>query len=99
MLPDENEAEMREKAPDDESEEESDDGDNEDEVITEIRFVPSDTAACECVHLKRYLALDWRFLYQMSHVFFFFLQNYYYYYFYFARVESLLRHGNFVHHQ
>lgn len=50
VLPDENEAEMREKAPDDEDEEESDDdGDNEDEVITEIRFVPSDKAACECV--------------------------------------------------
>lgn len=45
-LADENEAEMREKAPDDEGEEESDD---DDEVITEIRFVPSDKAACECV--------------------------------------------------
>lgn len=50
-LPDENEAEMREKAPDDEGEEESDDDDNDDEneVITEIRFVPGDKAACECV--------------------------------------------------
>lgn len=38
---------MQEKAPDDEGEEESDD---EDEVITEIRFVPSDKAACECAH-------------------------------------------------
>lgn len=54
-LADENEAEMREKAPDDEGEEDSDDpddeGGDEDEVITEIRFVPSDKAACECVGL------------------------------------------------
>lgn len=52
-LPDENEAEMPEKAPDDEGEEESDN--DEDEIITEIRFVPSDKAACECMHL------DWCF--------------------------------------
>ncbi|KAK2848261.1 hypothetical protein Q7C36_009943 [Tachysurus vachellii] len=47
-LNDENEAEMREKAPDDEGEEgsEDDEGD-EDEVITELRFVPSDKAALE----------------------------------------------------
>ncbi|XP_017321511.1 methylosome subunit pICln isoform X1 [Ictalurus punctatus] len=43
-LNDENEAEMREKALDDEGEEESDD---DNEVITEIRFVPSDKAALE----------------------------------------------------
>lgn len=50
-LPDENEAEMREKAPDDEGDEESSGEDpDEDEVITEIRFVPSDKAARECVH-------------------------------------------------
>lgn len=48
-LPDENEAEMPEKAPDDEGEEESDN--DEEEIITEIRFVPSDKAACECMHL------------------------------------------------
>lgn len=59
LLPDDNEAEMREKAPDDEGEEESDDdADNEDEVITEIRFVPSDKAACECVHLVWFLTLN-----------------------------------------
>ncbi|XP_062860478.1 methylosome subunit pICln isoform X1 [Trichomycterus rosablanca] len=48
---DENEAEMRERAPDDDAEEESDDDDddNEDEVITEIRFVPSDKAALEAM--------------------------------------------------
>ncbi|XP_058243795.1 methylosome subunit pICln isoform X2 [Hemibagrus wyckioides] len=48
---DENEAEMREKTPDDEGEEDSDDDDDEggdeDEVITEIRFVPTDKAALE----------------------------------------------------
>ncbi|XP_060779454.1 methylosome subunit pICln isoform X3 [Neoarius graeffei] len=44
-LNDENEAEMPEKAPDDEGEEESDN--DEDEIITEIRFVPSDKAALE----------------------------------------------------
>lgn len=49
-LPDENEAEMREKAPDDEGDEESGGEDqDEDEVIMEIRFVPSDKAARECV--------------------------------------------------
>ncbi|KAI4902423.1 hypothetical protein NFI96_022037 [Prochilodus magdalenae] len=45
-LDDENEAEMQERAPDDEGEEESDD-DSEDGVITEIRFVPGDKAALE----------------------------------------------------
>ncbi|KAL6478576.1 hypothetical protein MHYP_G00120090 [Metynnis hypsauchen] len=45
-LDDENEAEMHERAPDDEGEEESDD-DSEDGVIAEIRFVPSDKAALE----------------------------------------------------
>ncbi|XP_072550944.1 methylosome subunit pICln isoform X2 [Salminus brasiliensis] len=45
-LDDENEAEMQERAPDDEGEEESDD-DSEDGVITEIRFVPTDKAALE----------------------------------------------------
>ncbi|XP_076846929.1 methylosome subunit pICln [Brachyhypopomus gauderio] len=45
-LDDENEAEMQERAPDDEGEDEGDD-DSEDEVITEIRFVPSDKAALE----------------------------------------------------
>ncbi|XP_066540417.1 methylosome subunit pICln isoform X2 [Hoplias malabaricus] len=43
-LDDENDAEMQERAPDDESEEDSD---SEDGVITEIRFVPSDKAALE----------------------------------------------------
>ncbi|XP_026865166.1 methylosome subunit pICln isoform X2 [Electrophorus electricus] len=45
-LDDENEAEMQERAPDDEGEDEGDD-DSEDGVITEIRFVPSDKAALE----------------------------------------------------
>ncbi|KAL7878294.1 hypothetical protein AOLI_G00092680 [Acnodon oligacanthus] len=45
-LDDENEAEMHERAPDDEGAEESDD-DSEDGVIAEIRFVPSDKAALE----------------------------------------------------
>ena len=40
---------MRENAEDEEDEDASDDGGGEDEegVITEIRFVPSDKAACE----------------------------------------------------
>ncbi|KAL7870734.1 hypothetical protein SRHO_G00082310 [Serrasalmus rhombeus] len=44
-LDDENEAEMHERAPDDEGEESDDD--SEDGVIAEIRFVPSDKAALE----------------------------------------------------
>ena len=40
---------MRENAEDEEDEDASDDGGGDDEegVITEIRFVPSDKAACE----------------------------------------------------
>ena len=41
---------MRENAEDEEDEDASDDGgggDDEEGVITEIRFVPSDKAACE----------------------------------------------------
>lgn len=48
MNADENEAEMQERAPDDDGEKESD-GDDEEGVITEIRFVPSDKTACECL--------------------------------------------------
>lgn len=52
-LPDEGDAEQQEKALDDagEDDEESEsDSDSEDSgTITEIRFVPSDKAACECV--------------------------------------------------
>lgn len=46
----ENEAEMAEKDPDDEADDEGGSGcDDDDEgAITEIRFVPSDKAACEC---------------------------------------------------
>ena len=48
---DENDAEMRENAEDEEDEDASDDdggaGDDEEGVISEIRFVPSDKAACE----------------------------------------------------
>lgn len=51
ILPDENEAEMAEKAPDDEDDDSissgGDDDDDEEGTITEIRFVPSDKAACE----------------------------------------------------
>lgn len=52
FLADENEAEMAEKAPDDneegdDSSSDDDDDDDKDGAITEIRFVPSDKAACE----------------------------------------------------
>lgn len=50
VLSDENEAEMAEKAADDEEDDSSNssDGDDDEEgAITEIRFVPSDKAACE----------------------------------------------------
>lgn len=48
-LSDENEAEMKEKAAEDEDDSGNSDDEEEDddEVITEIRFVPSDKAACE----------------------------------------------------
>lgn len=53
-LSDENEAEMKEKAAEDEDDsgnsdddDEEEEDDDDDEVITEIRFVPSDKAACE----------------------------------------------------
>lgn len=62
-LPEENEAEMQENVPDDEGEEESSD---EDDVITEIRFVPSDKATCKCVHLDGYFALNWTFFMHSS---------------------------------
>lgn len=49
-LPDEGVAEQQDKAPDDALEDEESDSDSEDSgTITEIRFVPSDKAACECV--------------------------------------------------
>lgn len=51
-LPDEGDAEQQEKAQDDalEDDDEESDSDSEDSrTITEIRFVPSDKAACECV--------------------------------------------------
>lgn len=50
FLSDENEAEMAEKGDDDEGDDGSSDGgvdDEEDGVITEIRFVPSDKASRE----------------------------------------------------
>lgn len=50
VLPDENEAEMAEKAADDEDDGDSSSSggdDDEDGAITEIRFVPGDKAACE----------------------------------------------------
>lgn len=48
ILLDENEAEMAEKTADDEDDSgNSHDGDDDEGVITEIRFVPSDKAACE----------------------------------------------------
>lgn len=47
-LADENEAEMAEKAADDEDVSSNSHGGDDDEgMITEIRFVPSDKAACE----------------------------------------------------
>lgn len=50
-LPDEGDAEQQEKALDDagEDDEESDSDSEDSGTITEIRFVPSDKAACECV--------------------------------------------------
>lgn len=52
ILTDDNEAEMTEKAADEEEDSSSShSGDDDDEgVITEIRFVPSDKAACELSH-------------------------------------------------
>lgn len=51
ILTDDNEAEMTEKAADEEDSSSSHSGDDDDEgVITEIRFVPSDKAACELSH-------------------------------------------------
>lgn len=59
LLPDENEAEMTEKAAEDEADSgnsDDDDGaddDDDDGVITEVRFVPSDKSACEWSHKKQ----------------------------------------------
>ncbi len=49
VLPDENEAEMAEKAADDDEVDSSNssDGDDDEGAITEFRFVPGDKAACE----------------------------------------------------
>lgn len=49
ILPDDNETEMTEKAADEEDDNSSSsqDGDDDEGTITEIRFVPSDKAACE----------------------------------------------------
>lgn len=51
VFPDEAEAEQQDKASDDagEDDEESDSDSEDSGTITEIRFVPSDKAACECV--------------------------------------------------